>query len=108
MHEYGPSFSCSMVAKTRPRRYRCKNNCIGRTDGDVDMQFAPTRAELNPLYAHKILAVLQRQHIFRFVQTRRAAIFDSETRGFCMITVCIHHLEKKKFIHHVGQVKTRR
>jgi hypothetical protein len=41
------------------------------------------------------MAVLQRQHIFRFAQTRRAAIFESETRGFCMITFCIHHLEKK-------------
>jgi hypothetical protein len=41
------------------------------------------------------MAMLQRQHIFRFAQARRAAIFDCETRGFCMITFCIHHLEEK-------------
>jgi hypothetical protein len=41
------------------------------------------------------MAVRQRQRIFRFAQTRRAAIFDPKTRGFCMITFCIHHLEKK-------------
>jgi hypothetical protein len=60
------------------------------------MQFAPNRAELNPLYAHKVSWACFNGNIFsRFAQTRRAAIFDSETRGFCMITFCIHHLEKK-------------